>query len=488
MCPVTKVSLTEENALLHSKEMRALILISSLALSGRAGAAVLREAVGLVQLRPAGSERWQPAGTLPRSLGPGDSLRAGFNARLKLDVGGGAFVESAGNAQLSVGDGPKSVNLLFGKLRAENPSGPLELRTPTGVARARSDGLAFRAAVSGGGSSLFEVERGLLGVESTRGGSLLLRAGERVEADLAGLHEPRRAPTPQQARRSDFAERMRRELALERARERPQREAARELRRSEHELGRVLLDASGARVRREEFVTRPGSDRFNYVSLSKGGEGPLSYFSWAGVYDRALPADLSPVFAALAGTSGAASPWTLTQFAATRSNGTDSLVERAIGGHQVDVNSNADPTDDVAGGGSAYRTLFDGYGLYVNGTLKRGFTGSNLQAYSDRTPSTTNDPISGAALGSALPAGSENTLEPSPGFARQQTTGSYGATEFRVDNRALDPEGGTRRGTYASQRPLACIQQSVTASEFGGRSIDVLVDPRVLTSAGGLVP
>ena len=44
-------------------------------------AAVLREASGLVQVRVEGSDRWKPAGRLPRELGDGDSIRTGFQAR-----------------------------------------------------------------------------------------------------------------------------------------------------------------------------------------------------------------------------------------------------------------------------------------------------------------------------------------------------------------------------------------------------------------------
>lgn len=411
-------------------------------------AAVLREATGLVQVRSAGSDSWRPAGKLPRPLNEGDGLRTGFNAKARVELRDGTALTAEGNAHVSVevdAPGHTSVHALFGTVRmiASAAGGrSVSVRTPTCVVRARDQRVLVRITVAGGGSTTVEVEEGVAGVEDNRGASLILRRDQRVEADLAGLHEPTAAPTPVQAKKTDFMAMMRRELGFELARDADYAAAAREARRSERELGRALTDADGRRVRVEEYVVRPASTRLNLVVLNGRAEG-LSYYSWNALFDTALPLNLEPVMAGLAGGS-AATPWTATDFTATWSNGTSALSEKGSGGHQVDLNGNADPLDDVAGGGTAFRTVFDRYGLYANGVLKRGFTGVNLQAYSDATASSFNDPITGAALGAALPVVVINTTFPDSGSARQVRLESYGdGTTLRRERLALDFNGGT---------------------------------------------
>ena len=185
--------------------------------------------------------------------------------------------------------------------------------------------------------------------------------------------------------------------------------------------------------------------------------------------------------------------------------------ERAVGGHQVDLNHNADPTDDVSvlfnpasdafvnvSGQAVFKVLFDGYGLYSNGVLKRGLTGTNIQSPNDALPASTNDPITGAALAAPLPVISANATFPDAGSARQVVYESYGDGTFvSADNRAVAPGGGasaadqlggaTAGPAFQTGMLKSSFEQTTMASEFG-RSVDVMVSPRVLVEMGGLVP
>ncbi len=403
-------------------------------------------------------------------------MRTGFNARALIELGGGSLVEAAGNAHVSVevdAPGHTSVNALFGTVRltASAAGGKsVSLRAPTGVVRARGERVVVRVTVAGGGNATVEVVEGVAGVEDNRGNSLILRTGQRVDLDLAGVHEPTAAPTPVQARKMDFMELMRREVGFELGREADFEAAARESRRQERELGRVGMDADGKRVRVEEYVVRPSANRLNLVVMNGRADG-LSYYSWDGTFDIALPRDLSAVFTGLTGSGGTATAWTVTDFTATRANTTDSVVERGSGGHQVDVNGNADPLDDVAGGGMAFKTIFDRYGVYANGVLKRGFTGVALQTYADKTDSTTNDPLTGAALGAALPVVVINTTYPDAASARRSTFESYGdGTSLARDLLYLEFGGGVSpRGAFGSADHN--IEERTTVS--GGRTIRI---------------
>lgn len=436
------------------------IFIAALVMSaaGSLRAASLREASGLVQVRAAGGDNWRPAGKTPRTVAEGDGIRTGFNARMLLILDGGSQLEATGNAHVSIevdSPGHTTINALFGTVRmsarAENGR-VVAVRTPTCVARARSARSVYRVAVGGGGGTIVEVLEGGVGVEDNRGRSVLVTAGQRIDADVAGIHEATAAPTPVQARKIDFTELMRRELGFELKRDADFVQVARENRRAERELGRLLMDADGMRVRVEEYVVRPSADRVNLVTLNGRGDG-MSYAGFDATFDRALPANLEPVMANLRG-GAAATAWTLSSFTRTFSNGARSLTEQAAGGHQVDVNANADPLDDE-GTGTAFRTIFDRYGVYADGALKRGFTGANLQQYSDKVDSTVNDPITGAVLGAALPVVVINNSAPDAGAARRVTNESYGdGTTITREELYLEFGGGVgpRAGFGAADR------------------------------------
>jgi hypothetical protein len=225
-------------------------------------------------------------------------------------------------------------------------------------------------------------------------------------------------------------------------------------------------------------VTRPAADTFKLVVLNSR-PGRLDAFAWTGVFDRVLPADLGPVITSLGGSYDAAAPFTLTGYSALLTNGRDRLVERADGGHQVDLNANADPLDDVAGGRPFFQTLFDRSGLYVDGTLKRGWTGTAITAQSEATASTVNDPFTGAALPTALPAVAQNTTYPDAGAQTRRRLDSYAdGTELRRDDRALDQDGGT------AAAPASLLDRrvhlSVSATEWSGRTIEIAGSSRLL--------
>lgn len=479
--------------------MRVFLLIAFFAAAVPARGAVLAGSSGLVQVRPEGSDRWRPAGKAPRALASGTALRTGFNARAEVSLDGGAALELGANTQASIGGRGQepAVTVLFGsarvKARALQGRG-VEMRTPTATARARSENAVWRAVVGGGGGEVFEAEAGMVAVEDARGAVLLLREGQRLAVDLAGLHEPETAPPPAVARVEAFADRMRRELDLNLEADDAQRLVASEARRSEFELGRVLTDSSGARVRAEEFVVRSAATGFTIVSLSSRRGNGLSYYSWSGTFDRALPTDLSGVYAILSGSVGSAAPWTLTSYTATLSNGTDSLVARGTGGHQVDLNANADPNDDVssvydpatdsfvpATGRAAYLSLFDDYGVYANGVLKNGTSGTNIQSPHDATD---------------LTVITENTTFPNPDAARRIVYDSYGDGSFlQKDERSIGVGGGVAGSAAfggATSGPGAqsgflhsSFEQIVTASGFS-RPVDVLVSARILVETGAL--
>jgi hypothetical protein len=464
--------------------MRVFLIAAALWAAAPVSAATLKEAAGLVQIRRAGEDTWRPArpGIL---VNEGDALRTGFNARALVVTTQGTKVTAAGNAHVVLEDDRAAkflAYLLFGAVRVDAALGggrQASLRTPVATLRARSDRAAFTAAVAGGGKTVADVLDGLVGAEDNRGASTLLKTGQRLEADMRGLREAAASPTPARARKEDFAALMRRELGFDLARDASLERAASETRRAEHELGRLLTDASGNRVRAESWVTRPSASSVKLVTVNQR-PGQLHAFAWAGQFDQDLPVDLEPVLSSLSGSLDAASQFTLLEYQALFTNGPDRLLERADGGHQVDLNSNPDPSDDVATGGRPFfYTLFDRSGLYVNGVLKRGWTGANIQEENDKVQASNNDPFTGAALATVLPTSQENYTSPEAGRAHSARHEEFSdGTILDRSERWLEADGGTAAApAHASTSEL---QFTVKASEWSGRSIEIIASGRIL--------
>ncbi|MBI5239355.1 MAG: FecR domain-containing protein [Elusimicrobia bacterium] len=489
--------------------LRAAFIFSSL-LAGAApvcakDSGMLREVSGVVQVQNRGAEGWVLVRRVPLPLSAGDRVRTGYGARAVLDCSDGSRLELGGSAAMTLVEDSRyrvAVELEGGPLKAEAKADPLrsfQLRTPAALATLRGAKVEVSLEVRLGGRTVIDLHKGLLGVEDRHGAAVLLHPNERLEVDAAGMGRADPLPAPRERRRLRFHELMQRELALDQAQDIEQSAAAREIKLAEYQQGKAFIDLNGVRVRVEEFMLRPAADQFKLVVLNGHGSS-LGYFYSQGTFNRNLPADLSVPFSQLAGRSGTAPDYWLTAFQTGRSNGVDSVVEMGQGGHPVDLNGNAEPGDDVAwlfdrdsgayvsvAGQPVFQTLFDRYGLYVNGGLKHGWSGVNLQSREAQQAalSTTNDPITGALLPGLLPVRGVNTTYPSGG-AEQLVTESYNdGTFIQWRNRAFDFGGaaavpGGAGPAFKAGLARWGFQQTITASEFGGRSIDLVIAPKVL--------
>jgi len=458
--------------------------------------------------------------SLPHPLSAGDGVRTGARAHATIRFDEDSRVELGPYAAFSVDALTPSrslVRLDLGHLKASIKrllNRRFQVRTPTAVASVR--GTEFNVSVLAGGRTHFELLQGLLGVEDNRGHQVLLHPSESVTVDRRGMNVPQRRPSHGQIRRQDVHSRMDRELGLDMDKEEVLAAAARELKLAELQQGKALVDVHGNRVRVEEYVIRPRADQFKLVVLNKR-ESRFDYFYYLGTFNKALPDDLSTALRQLGGSAGAAPSYYLTGFETGRSNLTDSLLEVARGGHPVDVNGNADASDDIAfffdtgldryrdvSGESVYQTLFDDYGFYLNGKLKYGWSGTGIQAYSDAAQASTTDPLSGAALTSSnayldgtgnLAARSVSVTFPNGEKIHQKIYESYSDGAFLSwDNYIIDDEGnvasfadfdGIRTGTGFKERLLRYnYEQVITASEFSGRKIDLVIEPRILLQSG----
>lgn len=463
---------------------------------------------------------WVSIEKVPLSLMPGVALRAGRQstayvsfspqdtALLQEDT---VFILEEGGAErllARVEIGVAMFRFASGKGRK------VQVRTPAAALTSR--GAEFRLSVLAGGRTTVELTEGELGVSDNRGHQLLLRAGESVRVDMRGLEVPRRMPAVAALRREGLRDRIRKEAEGDIFRERLYAAHADGLQRAEWEEGRALIDSTGHRVRVESWVRRPRADQLEFVVLN-ARPGRTDYFYQLGTYDAALPTDLGDALRAMAGTVDSRGLRTLLAYETVRSNGQDVMLEMADGGHLVDLNANAVGGDDVeilfdptggtfsnAVGRAAFRPLFDRYGLYLNGRLALGWTGADIQSLGAATGTTANDPFSGAALTAAnafinagqLAAGTVSLTAPISGAARQLwfTSWSEGSSVSIVSTAlegpglraaALPAVGGA--AAFRSALLGARLEQSVASSAFGGRRIELIIDPALALSAG-LVP
>ncbi|MFH1726005.1 MAG: FecR family protein [Elusimicrobiota bacterium] len=486
-------------------------------------AASVTEAKGIVQVAASSAREWRSVESLPHRLSDGDRVRTGTRAGAVVGFDDGSRVELGPHSSFAIEDsspGRKLMRVDIGELTAfvrRSAGRKFQVRTPTAVASVRET--EFRVSVLSGGRTTVELYKGLLGVEDNRGHQLLLRPNESLRIDQRGMSVPQRIPTKAQVRKESVHARIKREVGRDMGKEEVLAAAAREIKLSEYQLGKALVDVHGDRVRVEGYVLRPRADQFKLVVLNRRSER-FDYFYYLGTFNKALPTDLGVAVRRLGGAVDAAAEFFLTGFETGRSNLTDTIHEIAQGGHVVDVNGNGVGSDDVSlffdagqdrfvdvSGRGVYETLFDRYGFYLNGRLKFGWSGTAVQARSEATEASVTDPITGAALTSAnasldgsglLALRSKNVTYPDASRMHRRVHESYSDGSFVAwDNFSIDGEGrtagladfgGARSGSGYLEGLLGFnYEQVITASEFGGRKIDLVVGPKILIQSG-LIP
>ncbi|MBI3299310.1 MAG: FecR domain-containing protein [Elusimicrobia bacterium] len=479
-------------------------------------------ASGLVQVRGVNGERWVSVDKFPRALASGEAVRSGRQSSAFLRLAGEDTALLQEETVFTLEEARPE--RLLGRVEigvavfrfAVTKGRKAQIRTPAAALSSR--GGEFRVSVLSGGRTTVDLAEGELGISDNRGHQLLLRAGESVRVDLRGLEVPRRLPAAAALRREGLRERIRREADGDGFRERLYASAAEGARRGEWEKGRALIDSSGRRLRAETWLLRPRPDQLELVTLT-ARPGRADYFYHLGTFDAALGGDTAAALRAMAGTAGAPPPRTLIAYEAVRSNGPDVMLETADGGHLVDLNANAVAADDVAAvfdpvtgtfsdasGRAAWRSLFDRYGLYLNGRLADGYSGANIQSSADAmaAASSANDPFSGAVLtaatalldGGVLSAFTPSLTSPVPGSVSQLSSKvwvegsnlsvtSSGLEGGRLRSGALPAVGGA--SAFRSLLLGTRLEQYIGSSLFGGRRIELNVDPALALSTG-LVP
>ncbi|MBI3299315.1 MAG: FecR domain-containing protein [Elusimicrobia bacterium] len=513
------------------------VFFTLLLLAGELSAAVIiTDVKGVARLRRPNTVSWNEV-PVNYVVNNGDEVKTDRSSRVTMSFDDGSKIELAPNSSYLLETSRKAESMMtlsFGKLKAwvtKASSRRFAVRTPTAVCSVR--GTEFDVNVNGDGSTNVNLLSGLLGVQDNKGNEILLKPGESVDVDLRGISKPEGGEKKQT--NSGDAERreIKREVGLEMNKEQILAAAAEEVKQALYQLGKVMTDVNGNRVRIEEYILRPAANQFKFVVLNERPDR-FDYFFRTGTFNTALPDDISTALRQLPGCIGTACTFWLTGYQTAWSNTQDAVVENVSGGHLVDVNNNGVAGDDVTrafdpgqndfftlpAGTPFFTTLFDTYDLKFNNVTHTSWV-SGVGAYN---PGGCGGGV-GAACGGIQSMGDIN------GVGDQRTvtnvvnvlkapnctnldncTGNRDPGKFhdivyrqnalgtiwdKFDNYIIDDNGevsshtdfaGVTNGADYKKRLLDFnYQQIITASEFGGRKIDLVFEPKILMQSG-LIP
>jgi hypothetical protein len=406
-------------------------------------------------------------------------------------------------------------------------------------------GTEFVMVVNGAGQTAVQMFTGILAVADHRGSEILLRDGDRIRVTDRGLSSvEHQAQGGKETSRDKLKEVARREVGLQMNKEEVQAAAALESKSAVFKEGKSIIDVNGERVRIEEYIVRPKPTEFKLVVLDER-VNRFDYFYYHGVFNTTLPQDISIALRMLPGCIGSACPYFLTRYDTARSNTIDNMLEVANGGHQIDVNNDGVANDAVtaafdakmnafvglsvpnpggAGNQSFFQTLFDYNTLTFNGVPHGGWVATTpAQAIAGGGAGILNmgngatGINSGAILtdidnpGSQASPATLTTVQNPPGCAPPNCTytepglehgvifaaNGAGTTWEKYDSYIISDDGkvatqtdfsGITSGTGFKQTLLKWnFETIVTASEFNGRKIDLVVEPKIFIQSG-LIP
>lgn len=490
--------------------------------------ATLNKVSGSVMVRSKDATLWNQV-SKGYALRPGDAVKTrrrsettlGFDDGSKVEVGAKSFFVLQSAEKKS-----KSITFTFGRMKAwvnKAMAQRFTVRTPTAVCSVR--GTLFSLDVAQSGKTSVSLFNGLVGVADNKGNEVLLKPGQSVDVDTQGLGSTRSTDESGGGQDDKLRTEIKKEVGLEMTKEEVQAAAALEMKSAVYQDGKALVDVNGNRVRVESYIIRSSPNQFKLVVLNSRVDR-FDYFYYKGLFNTTLPTELSEAFRQLNGCIGAACQWYLTERERAFSNTQDYQLIREWGGHLVDLNSNADATDNVTKAvdyrsgefvdvtGAFHKTLFDYGNVSYNGTSHsswepaggitpwNGTAGTGIQNLNGHV---NNNPASMTTATNITNIKTTNcsSADECTGFRNEEkyhyiiyAENGSGSVWDKAETYLINDQGDivdragfpTGDNNLFKQRLLEVnYQQIITASEFGGRKIDLVVTPRILIDSG-LIP
>ncbi|MCM2303378.1 MAG: FecR family protein [Elusimicrobia bacterium] len=483
-----------------------------------AQAVSITSADGKVLFLKSGSYTWAQVST-GHALAAGDQLKTATGARATVTFDDGSRVDLNPGSSFTLKEASpqaSGMELKLGSLKAwisKSLNRRFQVRTPTAVCSVR--GTEFGVDVDQGGDTRVQMFGGLLAVADKAGNEVLIKDRESLSVTSEGLGRVTDAGTREERGDSDARQVAKREVDLRMSKEEVQAAAAEESKLSEFQEGKAIIDVNGNRVRIEEYIVRPAADQFKLVVLNERADR-FDYFFYHGTFNQALPSDMSVALRQISGCLDVACSYFMTSYRTGRSNTQDSMLETASGGHLVDINNNAYGTPDdvtaaydpatasfipVATGRPFFTTLYDNYNLAFNGVSHQSWAGVNIQNMKNGqalAPVFTNVTTVQTQPGCAPPNCTYNEISEGVFHDVVYAANGDGSVWEKYDSYVISDAGKIAKtsdfsatgfgGTSFKQTLLGWnFQTIVTASEFNGRKIDLVVEPKIFIQSG-LIP
>lgn len=498
-----------------------------------AGAAKITDTRGKVEVLRQSAGEWERVEGAA-TLKAGDSVKTNWRGKLRMYLEDGSRVDMGSSSSVliekdGVGGANTAVKLGMGRLKAwvKKAQRKFEVRTPSAVCAVR--GTEFEIETDGKRTAV-DLINGMLAVSDNAGNETLINGGQHIRVDERGIGAVQTLEEGRAGRREENQGQLKTELSLAMTKEQVLAAAVEEVKLAEYQQGKSMIDVFGERVRLAQYIMRPSPNQFKLVVLNSRS-GRFDYFFYKGTFNTDLPTDLNAALSQLGGCAGAPCSYYQTEYETGRSNLTDTVAERAWGGHQVDVNNNAVTNDNVTAyfdsslnqyvgvSGSYWKTLYDNYYLKYNGvtfntwepqtaiTPYNGTLGTGIQAYfNDDNPATPanegteRDALhkyigDNGALGTTAPS-INSDRSPDGAVLHDKIKLTYGTGVYweQYDNFIVDDEGrvashsdfaGSLTGVSYRETLLKWnFEQVITSSLFGGRKIDLVIEPKTLIQSG----
>jgi hypothetical protein len=490
-----------------------------------AQAVSISAAEGKVLFLKSGSYTWAQISS-GQVLTPGDQLKTATGARATVTFDDGSRVELNPGSSFTLKEASpqaSGMELKLGSLKAwisKSLNRRFQVRTPTAVCSVR--GTEFGVDVDGTGDTHVQMFGGMLAVADKSGNEVLVKDTQSIDVSRDGLGRVSDgAPRDQGGAQGDAGRIARREVDLRMSKEEVQAAAAEESKLSEFQEGKALIDVNGNRVRIEEYIVRPAADQFKLVVLNER-ENRFDYFFYHGTFNQALPTDMSVALRQIGGCIGALCQYNLISYRTGRSNTQDNMLEVAGGGHQIDVNNNGVAGDAVSaaydpasasfislnlpnpggvGNQPFFQTLYNTYNLTFNGVSHQSWApaGAVVNIQNTTTDVTyTNLTTVQKAPACAPPDCTYNEIGEGIFHDVVYASNVAGDVWEKYDSYVINDAGKIAKtsdfsatgfsGTSFKQTLLGWnFQTIVTASEFNGRKIDLVVEPKIFIQSG-LIP
>ena len=472
---------------------------------------------GKVLFLKAGSYTWAQVSS-GQVLAPGDQLKTASGARATVTFDDASRIDLNPKSTFTLKEASpqeSGMELKLGSLKAwisKSLNRRFQVRTPTAVCSVR--GTEFGVDVDGSGDTRVQMFGGLLAVADKSGNEVLVKDRESINVTADGLGRVSSAGPRENRGDADARQTAKREVDLRMSKEEVQAAAAEESKLAEFQEGKALIDVNGNRVRIEEYIVRPAADQFKLVVLNER-DARFDYFFYHGTFNQSLPADMAVALRQITGCLDAACGYFMTSYRTGRSNTQDNMLEVTSGGHQVDLNNNVYVGDEVtaaydpatasfislAAGRPFFTTLYDNYNLTFNGVSHQSWAGVNIQnmkAGQPLAPAFTNLTTVQNSPACAPPECTYNEIGEGIFHDVVYAANGDGSVWEKYDSYVISDAGKVARtsdfaaagfGGTAFKTALLNwnFQTIVTASEFGGRKIDLVVEPKIFIQSG-LIP